>query len=120
MCNLIVILHKIYASAREKNTGEITGEDLAHEVALHGKQVYYFTEPPEAVPFLRELLKDGDIFITMGAGDNWHLGKNLYHIMQDHCVDEFEFLFHERYISNLSIHKIYFDSMNHFKDNIFH
>jgi UDP-N-acetylmuramate--alanine ligase len=79
----IVILHKIYASAREKFTGEINGEDLAREVALHRKPVYYFSEPAEAIPFLRELLKPGDIFITMGAGDNWHLGQKLYYTIQD-------------------------------------
>jgi UDP-N-acetylmuramate--alanine ligase len=74
----IVILHKIYASAREKNIGDITGQDLAQEVALHHPQVHYFPELEDAVPYLKLLLKEHDIFITMGAGDNWHLSKNLF------------------------------------------
>jgi UDP-N-acetylmuramate--alanine ligase len=73
----LVILHRIYASAREKNEAGITGRDLFREVSRHHPHATYFEEPLDALPFLASELKRGDIFITMGAGDNWKLGREL-------------------------------------------
>jgi UDP-N-acetylmuramate--alanine ligase len=73
----LVILHRIYASAREKNDAGITGGDLFREVAGHHPRVKYFEDPADALPFLVSELKRGDILITMGAGDNWKLGREL-------------------------------------------
>jgi UDP-N-acetylmuramate--alanine ligase len=73
----IVILHKIYASARETQPDDFSGEDLYHEVAVHHPSVFYFKEVMDAAPFLRQTLKEGDILVTMGAGDNWKLGKEI-------------------------------------------
>ncbi len=75
----IVVLHRIYASAREPNEGGITGRDLFNEVARHHANVRYFEDPREAIPFLMSELRSGDLFITMGAGDNWKLGRELLH-----------------------------------------
>jgi UDP-N-acetylmuramate--alanine ligase len=73
----MVILHKIYASAREAYTGGITGRTLFERTrALHG-EVYYEEEPEDAADLLRRTLRPGDLFITMGAGDNWKLGRLL-------------------------------------------
>jgi UDP-N-acetylmuramate--alanine ligase len=73
----MVILHRIYASAREQNVHGITGRDLFREVEKNKRQVRYFEEPEDAVPFLAADLKPGDLFLTMGAGDNWKLGRQL-------------------------------------------
>jgi UDP-N-acetylmuramate--alanine ligase len=73
----LVVLHKIYASAREKNEGGITGKDLFREVSKNHAAVSYFEEPMDALPFLVSELKSGDLFLTMGAGDNWKLGREL-------------------------------------------
>jgi UDP-N-acetylmuramate--alanine ligase len=78
-----VVLHKIYASAREKNDRSITGKDLYVEVAKHHNHVYYKHTLEEAVPFLKEILRPGDLFVTMGAGDNWKIGRQLYDLFQD-------------------------------------
>jgi UDP-N-acetylmuramate--alanine ligase len=72
-----VILHKIYASAREQNDGGITARDLYREVSRNHRRVTYFEEPMDAAPFLSSELKPGDLFLTMGAGDNWKLGREL-------------------------------------------
>jgi UDP-N-acetylmuramate--alanine ligase len=32
----------------------------------------------DAFDYLKEELKAGDLFITLGAGDNWRLGKRLF------------------------------------------
>ncbi|MDR2343983.1 MAG: UDP-N-acetylmuramate--L-alanine ligase [Spirochaetaceae bacterium] len=74
----IVFLHKIYASARELYTGSVTGQALFEKTkTLHGN-VYYAGEPLDALEPLTGILHPGDIFITMGAGDNWKLCEALF------------------------------------------
>ena len=73
-----VVLHKIYASAREKDSGRVTGRDLYKAVRDLREEVYYFEEVMDALPFLQGFLQAGDLFITMGAGDNWKLCHALY------------------------------------------
>ena len=81
-----VILHKIYASARENISDfNITGKTLYEETMKYSDDVHYFEEILDAKDFvLQELDKplspdypDGYLFVTMGAGDNWKLGKAL-------------------------------------------
>lgn len=82
-----VILHKIYSSARENPCDfKITGRTLFEETQKFHKNVHYFEEILSAKDFvLSELDKpldkqkypDGYLFVTMGAGDNWKLGKEI-------------------------------------------
>jgi UDP-N-acetylmuramate--alanine ligase len=78
----IVFLHKIYSSARENYSGGITGKTLYDKIRLNkkGKQdtVFYIDEPLEAFQPLCGILKAGDIFITMGAGNNNPLCEKLF------------------------------------------
>lgn len=71
----LVILHKIYGSAREKYTGSVDGKVLYEKTCENHKNVFYFEEVLDALSFIKTELKDGDLFITLGAGDNWKLGK---------------------------------------------
>ena len=73
----VVILHKIYASAREEYNGKITGETLFEKTKKHQKNVYFFPEVLDAKDFVLQTLKEGDLFVTIGAGDNWQLGKKV-------------------------------------------
>jgi len=73
----VVVLHKIYASARETKAG-IDGNTLFEKVKENHPNVRYYHEVDEALPFLRDILKSGDLFITMGAGENWRLSERLY------------------------------------------
>ena len=74
----LVVFHKIYASAREQIDGSITGKDLFHEAEGYTKQAVYFHEIFDAHDYLKKELKSGDLFITMGAGNNWALGRELF------------------------------------------
>ncbi|MCL2094189.1 MAG: UDP-N-acetylmuramate--L-alanine ligase [Treponema sp.] len=80
----IVFLHKIYASAREQYQGSVRGESLFERVKElrkeegRGDDVFFYQEPEEAAEQLKETLREGDLFISMGAGDNWKLSKMLY------------------------------------------
>jgi len=74
-----VLLHKIYASARERYTGSVTGLDLFERVSQqHRGPVRYTDEVLDALPICRTLLVPGDVFVTMGAGDNWKLGRAVF------------------------------------------
>lgn len=73
-----VVLHDIYASARERYDGSVTGKDLFEKTrALHGN-VRFFSQPSDAAGYLGRSLQPGDLFVTMGAGNNWTLGRSLY------------------------------------------
>jgi UDP-N-acetylmuramate--alanine ligase len=74
----IVILHKIYASAREDYRGGVTGRTLFEKTKALRNNTFYTGEPLEAEGMLKNLLRAGDVFVTMGAGDNWKLGRSLY------------------------------------------
>jgi UDP-N-acetylmuramate--alanine ligase len=79
----VCVLHKIYASAREKYSGGVNGKTLYEkakmfwEMAGKGENLFYAEEPLDAVDRLALLLKPGDLFISMGAGNNWTLTKEL-------------------------------------------
>lgn len=70
-----VILHKIYASARETGDGTVTGRTLFEATRQKHKNVHYFEEVMDAREYLANTLKPGDLFVTMGAGDNWRIGR---------------------------------------------
>ncbi len=72
-----VLLHKIYASAREQYDGSVTGQTLFEETKKRHRNVKYFEEVMDAREYLAHSLKSGDVFVTMGAGDNWHLGLKV-------------------------------------------
>ncbi|MFA6857925.1 MAG: UDP-N-acetylmuramate--L-alanine ligase [Treponema sp.] len=81
-----VILHKIYASAREDpSSAPVTGEILAEHAKKYHDNVHYYKEILDAKDFaLAELMKNpgkeypkGYLFVTMGAGDNWKIGRVL-------------------------------------------
>jgi len=72
-----VVLHRVYASAREQDHGGVDGRTLYREVALRHPAVEYYEEPLEAVDALAGRLAAGDLFVTMGAGDNWKVGRAL-------------------------------------------
>jgi UDP-N-acetylmuramate--alanine ligase len=80
----VVVLHKVYASARESAAQAaqeggacLDGRTLYREVASRHPAVLYYEEPLEAAEELAGKLRAGDLFVTMGAGDNWKLGRAL-------------------------------------------
>jgi UDP-N-acetylmuramate--alanine ligase len=81
----IVILHKIYGSAREGYKGGVTGRTLFEKAKALKDNTFYADEPLEAEETLKNLLRAGDLFVTMGAGDNWKLGRSLYEYYKGGC-----------------------------------
>ncbi len=79
----IVVLHKIYSSAREVYSGTIDGKSLFDKMKKKCHHLSYFEEVLDATEFVENTLKPGDLFITIGAGDNWKLGKEVLHRLQN-------------------------------------
>ncbi len=84
----VVFLNDIYASAREHNHGGITGESLARAVADHHGDVRYIPSFTEAAEEIGKELRRGDIFVTMGAGDNFRIGTMVAEILSGRGADE--------------------------------
>ena len=81
-----VIINKIYGSAREDSSAaKVTGEILAEHAKKYHKDVLYAGEFDEAAELGLKMLSepsggeypDGYVFVTMGAGDNWKVGKSI-------------------------------------------
>ena len=71
-----VILADIYA-AREKNTYGIHSTDLLEKIKARGTECYYFPTFAEIESFLEKKCINGDLLITMGAGDVVNIGENF-------------------------------------------
>ena len=79
----IVYINDIYASAREKRKSTIKGSALKTAVARHHADVRYYPRFVDALPDCLQTLKKGDLFVTMGAGNNWILGVRLLAQLQE-------------------------------------
>ena len=72
----ILVLADIYA-AREKNTLGISSKDLLNLVKEKGTECYYFPSFEEIEKFLLKNCMNGDLLITMGAGNVVEIGESL-------------------------------------------
>ena len=71
-----IVLADIYA-AREKNTIGISSDDLRKHMLEQNTNVYYIPEFDAIEKFLLEHVKEGDVLITMGAGNIYQVGEDL-------------------------------------------
>ncbi len=71
-----VVLADIYA-AREKDTLGISSRDLLEKIQELGTEAHYFPSFDEIENFLLENCINGDLLITMGAGDIVKVGESI-------------------------------------------
>lgn len=71
-----VVMADIYA-AREINDGTISSADLRDDLIAMGKEAYYFPTFDEITKFLLKNCVNGDLLITMGAGDIVTVGTSF-------------------------------------------
>ncbi len=83
-----VVINKIYGSAREDEAAaNVTGETLAEHAAKYHANVHYKGEFDEAAAFIFGKIskkcpaRDGYLVVTMGAGDNWKVGKKVLEML---------------------------------------
>ncbi|SKA95381.1 UDP-N-acetylmuramate--L-alanine ligase [Caloramator quimbayensis] len=71
-----LILTDIYA-AREKDTGIVSSEMLCDAICKNGVDAEYIKSFDEIVDYAKKELSDGDLLITMGAGDVYKIGEEF-------------------------------------------
>lgn len=71
-----VVLADIYP-ARETDPGDIHSKDIQKLLIDNGKEVWYFPSFEEIEDFLKKNCTNGDLLITMGAGDVVNIGEDL-------------------------------------------
>ena len=71
-----VVLADIYA-AREPDPGDISSKDIADRIRDLGGDATYLGGFSEIKKFILKNLMDGDLFITMGAGNIVEIGEEL-------------------------------------------
>jgi UDP-N-acetylmuramate--alanine ligase len=72
----LVILPDIYA-ARETDTLGISSNDLCQKLVKKGTQALYIPSFDEIETFLKKNCVNGDLLITMGAGNVVNIGDHL-------------------------------------------
>lgn len=73
----ILLITDIYPAGEDPLPG-VHAETLLIGIKQHGhKHVYYHPQKDELVDHLLELVKPGDVVITLGAGDIWKAGIQL-------------------------------------------
>lgn len=78
----ILILNDIYASAREARDESFDGAAFYRAIAAHRETIF---EPDfeRAADLALSLLKPGDLFVTMGAGDNFRIAQEAVRRLED-------------------------------------
>lgn len=71
-----IVLADIYA-AREKDPGDISSKDIQDLLVEKGKECWYFKTFDEIEKFLLKKCINGDLLITMGAGNIVNVGEDL-------------------------------------------
>ena len=79
-----VVLAEIYA-AREKNIYKISSKELVNEIKTRhpGKEAYYFKDFEEIANFVKNNAEEGDLVITMGAGDIYKVADIILNDWRD-------------------------------------
>ena len=72
----LVILAKIYP-AREEDIYGVSSADVAERIQKRGTECLYLETFEEIEKFLQKNLVNGDLLITMGAGNIVNVGEDL-------------------------------------------
>jgi UDP-N-acetylmuramate--alanine ligase len=72
-----LLLLPIYAASEDPIEG-INSEYLMEGIKEKGhREVRLFSNPAEVISSLQEMLKAGDVLVTLGAGDVWKIGQEI-------------------------------------------
>ncbi len=72
----VVIVADIYA-AREENTIGISGQDIVDKIKQYNENAFYIPTFKEIEDYAIKNVQEGDLFVTMGAGDINLVGEHL-------------------------------------------
>jgi len=79
----VLVLTDIY-SAGEAPIAGVSAERMADEIRRHGQRDVTYVADREAVPaHLRDVVRPGDMVLTLGAGNIWQAGESLLQLLKD-------------------------------------
>ena len=79
----VLVLTDIYA-ARESPLPGVTGVGVSEAARRHGhRDVHYIADKARLPAALTELVRPGDLLLTMGAGDIYRAGRALLRVLKD-------------------------------------
>ncbi len=77
----VLVMTEIYPAGEDPIAG-IDGKKLFQKVAEHRKgknlETYFFPEFNEIILWLEKNLKSGDLLLTLGAGNIWQVGEEIF------------------------------------------
>jgi UDP-N-acetylmuramate--alanine ligase len=76
----VVVVMDVYA-AREDPVPGVTGQLVADAVAALGAEVHYVPSWSAVAPTVAGLVRDGDLVLTVGAGDVTMIGPELLRLL---------------------------------------
>jgi UDP-N-acetylmuramate--alanine ligase len=78
----VLVVLPIYAAGEEAIEG-VTGRNLCQDIRAHGhREVFCSRGKKDAIAYLKENLKPGDVLLTLGAGDVWKVGMDMLKVFQ--------------------------------------
>ena len=77
----VLLIARTYA-AREEPSAGLSGEDLAREVSASGRPARYTGDLDDSARAVAALLRPGDVFFTIGAGDIEHAGPLVLDLLR--------------------------------------
>jgi UDP-N-acetylmuramate--alanine ligase len=78
----VLVVTDVYP-AREEPIQGVTGELIINAAKQFGhKETHYVRDKKEVPAYLKKITKQGDIVITMGAGDIWKFGEEFLRMMK--------------------------------------
>jgi len=78
----VLVITDVYP-AREEPIQGVSGELIANAAKVFGhKQVHYVPDKTTVPAFLMSMKQEGDIIITMGAGDIWKFGEQFIALLK--------------------------------------
>jgi UDP-N-acetylmuramate--alanine ligase len=61
----------------EAERSRVHAADLVARVKNNGQHAIHLSEFPAIIAYLRNEARDGDLVVTMGAGNVWEIGRDL-------------------------------------------
>lgn len=74
----VVAIMDIYASARESFDPTISSQKLVAEIGKNHSLVFYTGDSKNTLDWIHKNVRDGDVFLTLGAGDIFRIYKELF------------------------------------------
>jgi UDP-N-acetylmuramate--alanine ligase len=61
----------------ETEKQRVSSQDLVDRIRGNGQAARYIADFPSIVEYLRDTAGDGDLIVTMGAGNVWEIGRDV-------------------------------------------